>query len=53
MVNFAPRIKCPALVSLGLIDTVCRPTGIYAAFNQIPGPKELVVLPDAPALIIT
>ncbi len=47
VVNFAPRIKCPALVSLGLIDTVCRPAGIYAAFNQIAGPKEVLVLPDA------
>ena len=45
VVNFASRIKCPALVSLGLIDTVCWPVGIYAAYNQIPGPKELVVLP--------
>ena len=36
------------LVSVGLIDTVCRPTGIYAAFNQIPGTKEMLVQPDAP-----
>ncbi|MGA2031341.1 MAG: acetylxylan esterase [Thermoguttaceae bacterium] len=48
VVNFAPRIKCPAFVSVGLIDAVCRPTGIYAAFNQVPGRKELLVLPDAP-----
>jgi cephalosporin-C deacetylase-like acetyl esterase len=47
VVNFASRIKCPALVSVGLIDTVCRPTGIYAAFNQIPGTKEMLVQPDA------
>lgn len=48
-VNFASRIKCPAFVSLGLVDTVCRPTGIYAAFNQVCSQKkELLVLPDAP-----
>jgi cephalosporin-C deacetylase-like acetyl esterase len=47
-VNFASRIKCPAFVSLGLIDTACRPTGIYAAYNQLAGPKELLVLADAP-----
>ena len=43
--NFATRIKCPALVALGLIDETCPPAGVYAAFNQIQGPKEVVVMP--------
>jgi cephalosporin-C deacetylase-like acetyl esterase len=43
--NFATRIKCPALVALGLIDQTCPPAGVYAAFNQIKGPKEVVVMP--------
>jgi len=47
VVNFAPRIKCPVLVSAGLIDEVCPPVGIIAAFNQIKSPKELVILPQA------
>ncbi len=45
VVNFARRVKCPALVSCGLIDTTCPPAGIMAAFNQMQGPKELLVLP--------
>ncbi|MEI7729348.1 MAG: acetylxylan esterase [Verrucomicrobiota bacterium] len=46
-VNFAARIKCPALVGLGLIDTTSPPSGVYAAFNLMQGPKETVVLPDS------
>ncbi|MEO5822181.1 MAG: acetylxylan esterase [Vicinamibacteraceae bacterium] len=42
VVNFAPRIKAPALVTLGFIDTIVPPVGVWTAFNQIPGPKELI-----------
>jgi cephalosporin-C deacetylase-like acetyl esterase len=45
VVNFAPRIKCPVLIGAGLIDETCPPAGVVAAANQIPGPKELVLLP--------
>ena len=44
-VNFASLIRAPALVSMGFIDTIATPAGIWTAFNQIPGPKEA-----APAL---
>jgi cephalosporin-C deacetylase-like acetyl esterase len=44
-VNFAPRVTCPALVGVGLIDLTARAAGIYAAVNQFTGPKEVVVLP--------
>jgi len=40
--NFAPRIKCPSLVSVGLFDTTCPPTGVIAAYNLVAGPKELL-----------
>lgn len=46
-VNFAARVKCPALVGLGLIDVTAPPSGIYAAFNQLKGPKEVVVMPES------
>lgn len=46
-VNFAARTKCPALISLGLIDTTARPEGIFAAANQLKGPKEVVIMPVA------
>ena len=46
-VNFASRIKCPALVSLGLIDETCPPSGVLAAFNQIRGPRLHVIMPNS------
>ncbi|HEX6923901.1 MAG TPA: acetylxylan esterase [Longimicrobiaceae bacterium] len=48
IVNFAGRIQVPALVSMGFIDELTRPTGIWAAFNRLRGPKEVVPLVDAP-----
>ncbi len=45
VVNFASRVKCPALVGVGLIDTTCPSPGVFAACNLFQGPKELVVLP--------
>jgi len=45
VVNFVSRIKCPVLIGAGLIDTVCPPPGVFAAYNQLQGPKEIVVLP--------
>jgi len=42
VVNFASRIKAPAIVTVGFIDTITPPVGILIAFNQIPGPKELI-----------
>ncbi len=47
-VNFAPRIKAKCLVSIGFVDQTAEPVGIWTAFNQIPGPKEVVPLIDSP-----
>ncbi len=33
--NIAPRIKCPALIGVGLNDPVCPPDTIYAACNKM------------------
>ncbi len=46
-VNFAPRIRAKSLVSMGFLDTVCPPVGIWAAFNRIPAAKEAAPLPTA------
>lgn len=46
-INFASRIKATSLVSLGFLDNVCPAVGIWTAFNQIRGPKEVVPLVDA------
>ncbi len=39
-VNFASRIKCPALIAPGLRDETSPPTGVFAAFNQITPPRN-------------
>ena len=46
-VNCASRIEVPSLVSMGFVDTVTPPLGIFVAFNQIRGYKEAVPLVDA------
>ena len=40
-------MKCPALVGVGLIDTTAAPSGVFSAYNQLGGPKEIVVMPGA------
>jgi len=47
VVNFAPRIKCPVLVGVGLVDETCPPAGILAAMNRVKGRKEVVLLPGS------
>ena len=34
-VNFAPRTTAPALFATGLRDTVCPPSGVFAAYNSL------------------
>ena len=35
IVNFARRVKCPVIMSVGFIDYVCAPTSVYAAYNAL------------------
>jgi cephalosporin-C deacetylase-like acetyl esterase len=46
-VNFAPRVKVPALVGFGLLDTTAPPSSVLAMANQLGGKKELVILPTS------
>ncbi|WP_313380836.1 acetylxylan esterase [Proteiniphilum saccharofermentans] len=41
VVNFARFVKVPGWYSWGYNDNVCPPTSMYAAYNVIPGSKEL------------
>lgn len=43
--NFAARAAAPALFSVALMDPVCPPSTVYAAYNHYAGPKELRVYP--------
>ncbi|MDR0794683.1 MAG: acetylxylan esterase [Tannerella sp.] len=41
VVNFARRVKVPGWYTLGFNDVTCPPTSMYAAYNVIPGTKDL------------
>lgn len=43
--NFATRTKARALVSVGFIDNTCRPTTVYAAYNNLQGEKRIFNMP--------
>jgi len=43
--NFAARAKAKTLFSVGLMDKVCPPSTVYAAYNHWAGDKEIKVYP--------
>jgi cephalosporin-C deacetylase len=44
-VNFAVRASATALFSVGLMDLICPPSTVFAAFNHYAGPKQISVWP--------
>ena len=42
-VNFAARCRARALFSVGLMDDICPPSTVFAAYNHFAGPKEIRV----------
>lgn len=40
-VNFAARATAPALFSVGLMDEVCPPSTVFAAYNHYAGEKDI------------
>ena len=43
--NFGPRAKARALFSVGLMDDICPPSTVFAAYNYYAGPKDIRVWP--------
>ncbi|GIH24394.1 cephalosporin-C deacetylase [Acrocarpospora phusangensis] len=43
--HFAARATAPALYSVGLMDDVCPPSTVFAAYNHYAGPKRMQVWP--------
>jgi len=39
VMNLAPNIACPTLVSVGLLDMICPPSTVFSAYNHIDGTK--------------
>ncbi len=42
-VNFAARSNAAALFSVGLMDEICPPSTVFAAYNHYAGPKSIKV----------
>ena len=45
-VAFARRAQVPALFSVGLMDPICPPSTVYAAYNAYAGPKQIATYPE-------
>jgi len=43
VVNFARRVKVPGFYTWGFNDETCPPTSMYAAYNVVPGKKDLML----------
>ena len=39
--NFAVRARAAALFSVGLMDTICPPSTVFAAYNHYAGSKDI------------
>lgn len=46
VVNFARQLKVPGYYSWGFNDETCPPTSLYAAYNNIAAPKQLLLALD-------
>lgn len=46
-IGFAMRCATPALYSVGLMDDICPPRTVFAAYNHHSGPKQISVYPYA------
>ena len=44
--HLAPRVRADVLMFTGLMDTICPPSSQFAAYNKLPGRKDLVLYPD-------
>jgi cephalosporin-C deacetylase len=47
VLNLAPRLRQPVLLSVGLRDPVALASSVYAFYNSLPGPKEIKLYPEA------
>ncbi|MCZ2263620.1 acetylxylan esterase [Isoptericola sp. QY 916] len=43
--NFAARARCPGWFSVALMDKICPPSTVFAAYHRYGGPAQLEVFP--------
>ena len=46
MVNFAKQLTAPGFYAFGFNDESCPPTSVYAAYNCIKAPKNLLIIKE-------
>lgn len=46
LVNIAKRIKGEVLCGIGLLDNICPPSTVFAAYNNMTCKKTIKVYPD-------
>ncbi|MDD2458765.1 MAG: alpha/beta fold hydrolase [Eubacteriales bacterium] len=46
LVHLAPLIHAETLMATGLMDTICPPSTQFAVYNNLPGPKQMLLYPD-------
>ena len=46
VVNFASGLKIPVLIGVGMFDYASPPASDQTAFNQLAGPKQIILEPD-------
>ncbi len=45
--NFAAITNAKVMLSVGYVDSICRPTSVYAAYNCFKANKQIINLPSA------
>jgi len=40
--NFAKRVNCPVLMTVGFLDNCCFPSSVYSAYNELKAPKMIL-----------
>jgi cephalosporin-C deacetylase len=45
--NFASRVKCPALIGVAVVDTACPVEGVLATCSELAGDKKIILMPLA------
>ena len=43
IMNFAPEVKCPVLMSMGLVDYISFAPGVYATYLRCASPDKTIV----------
>ncbi len=43
--NLVAHTKAKVSIVVGLLDTTCTPVGILTTYNQLPGKKDIIILP--------